>query len=58
MQVSFIDTLKIQVAPTVQRDSNPNLCDAGTMLYQLIYDATQLGAGQRVGFVCSRERTG
>ena len=33
------------------------LCDAGAMLYQLSYEATQLGAGQFVGIRCSRERT-
>ena len=27
------------------------------MLYLLRYEATQLGAGQFVGFMCSRERT-
>ena len=30
---------------------------ARAMLYQMSYEATQLGAGQFVGFMCSRERT-
>ena len=34
-----------------------DLCDVSAMLYQLSYEATQLGEGQFVGLVCSRERT-
>ena len=30
-------------------------CNAGAMLYQLSYEATQLGAGQFVGLICSNE---
>ena len=33
-----------------------DLCDAGAMLYQLSYEATQLGAGQFIELMCSRER--
>ena len=33
-----------------------NLCDAGAMLYQLSYEATQLAAAQFVGLISSRER--
>ena len=36
--------------PTTQR-----LCDADAMFYQLGYQATQLGAGQFVGLMCSRK---
>ena len=32
-----------------------DLCDAGMMLYQLSYEATQLGEGQFVVLICSRE---
>ena len=32
-----------------------DLCNAGTMLYQLSLAATQLGAGQLVGLICSIE---
>ena len=34
-----------------------SLCDAGAMLYQLRYEASQLGAGQFFGLSCSCERT-
>ena len=30
---------------------NPDLCDAGAILYQLSHEATQLGAGQFDGIV-------
>ena len=30
---------------------NPDLCDAGTIVYQLSHEATQLGAGQFVRIV-------
>ena len=30
---------------------NPDLCDAGAILYQLSHEATQSGAGQFVGIV-------
>ena len=30
---------------------NPDPCDAGTILYQLSHEATQLGVGQFVGIV-------
>ena len=33
-----------------------NLCDAGAMLYQLSYEATQLAAAQFVGLISSREK--
>ena len=33
-----------------------DLCDAGAMLYQLSCETTQLGAGQFVGLICSREK--
>ena len=32
-----------------------DLYDAGAMLYQLSYEATQLGAGQVIGLMCSCE---
>ena len=34
-----------------------DLCDAGAMLHQLSFEATQLGAGQFVGLMCSHEST-
>ena len=34
-----------------------DLCNAGAMLFQMSDEATQLGAGQFVGLMCSCERT-
>ena len=32
-----------------------DICDAGTTLYQLSFEATQLGASQFVALICSGE---
>ena len=34
-----------------------DLCDAGAMLYQLSYEATQLGSTQFVRLICSRQES-
>ena len=39
----------------VNRMRSHDLSEAGGMLYQLGYEATQLGEGQRVGRMCFRE---
>ena len=56
-QVTKHRTVKWSIQAALTGFDPMTLCDAGAMLYKLSFEATQLGAGQFVGLICSSEGT-